>query len=158
MNGGIDPLAALRPLREPEAIGWWPPAPGWWLLAALLLILLATLLWLWRRRRQREAYRRRALVELAHIRARFSQGGDGLACLGAVNALLKSVALRAFPRRDVAGMSGESWQRFLNRSLGLELFDPSLLVAQYRPQVPEGDVKQHLQAAEQWIRQHRRAS
>ena len=31
-----DPLAPLNPLRQPEAISWWPLAPcggSWWLLA-----------------------------------------------------------------------------------------------------------------------------
>lgn len=158
MNGGVDPLAALRPLREPEAIGWWPPAPGWWALALLLLVALATMWWLWWRRRRREAYRRRALAALARIRDDFTRHGDGLACLAATNALLKGVALQAFPHQDVAGMSGGAWRRFLDDSLGEARFDEALLMAQYRPLSPATDVEGHLQAAELWIRQHRRAS
>ncbi|MFV8816463.1 DUF4381 domain-containing protein [Haliea sp. E17] len=155
-NGGIDPLAALRPLREPEAIGWWPPAPGWWILAGLLVLALVLATRWWLRRRRREAYRVRALAALADIRATYAGNGDGLACLIASNELLKSVALRAFPRRDVAGMSGEAWLRFLNDSQGEESFDPALLVAQYRPTPPVQDVSRHLDASEQWIRKHRR--
>ena len=48
-----DPLAALRPLHLPPAVGWWPPAPGWWLLAALALLAFGAALALWLRARRR---------------------------------------------------------------------------------------------------------
>ena len=57
-----DPLAALHPLREPVAIGWWPPAPGWWLLAGLVLAALLALAWYALRRYRANAYRRQALA------------------------------------------------------------------------------------------------
>lgn len=155
-SGGVDPLAALRPLREPDAIGWWPPAPGWWLLAALVLITIVALLCWWLRRRRREAYRRQALLALAQVRQAYSRDSDELACLASINALLKSVALQAFPRRDVASMSGETWRRFLNDNLGEQLFDPALLDAQYRPQLPGDAVNRQFAAAQQWIARHRR--
>ncbi len=155
-TGGVDPLAALRPLREPELVGWWPPAPGWWILAALVLLALGGLLWWWLQRRRREAYRQRAVVALLRIREDYERSGDGLACLAGTNALLKSVALQAFPRRDVAAMSGECWRAFLNESCAAELFDQALLEAQYRPQPPGAEVNRQLSAAQQWLLQHRR--
>lgn len=55
-----DPLAQLRDIHLPEAIGWWPPAPGWWILALLLLVsIVFTTRYLVRRRRQRY-FRRQA--------------------------------------------------------------------------------------------------
>ena len=39
---GADPLAQLRGLHLPAAIGPWPPAPGWWMPAAVVVMLLAT--------------------------------------------------------------------------------------------------------------------
>jgi len=42
-TAGTDPLAELRDIHLPDAIGWWPLAPGWWMLLALLLIVIATL-------------------------------------------------------------------------------------------------------------------
>ncbi|MBV1930617.1 MAG: DUF4381 domain-containing protein [Porticoccaceae bacterium] len=55
-----DPLAQLRDIHLPEAIGWWPPAPGWWILTLVLLVSIAfTIRYLVRRRRQ-QYFRRQA--------------------------------------------------------------------------------------------------
>ena len=66
-----DPLAALHPLRQPELIGWWPPAPGWWLVACLLIIVIGLLVYLLCKYRAKNAYRRRALAQLQALHAQF---------------------------------------------------------------------------------------
>ncbi|TGD74785.1 DUF4381 domain-containing protein [Mangrovimicrobium sediminis] len=156
---GPDPLAQLQPLRMPDPVGWWPLAPGWWLLAGLLLLGLGLLLRWLLKRRQRRAYRRIALAALGRIRASYAEDTDASACLAATNSLLKAVALRAYPQREVASRSGEQWCRFLDESLGEDAgFSADMLVAQYRPEPPAGDVHRHLQLAERWIRRHREAA
>lgn len=42
-QAGADPLAELRDIHLPDAIGWWPLAPGWWMLLALILIMIVAL-------------------------------------------------------------------------------------------------------------------
>lgn len=151
-----DPLAQLHPLREPAAVGWWPPAPGWWLLFALVLAALAALAWLALRYYRRRAYRRQALVALAQIRRQWQADRDHRRCLSEANALLKAVALRAFPRRDVAGASGEEWQACLNQAVAAgEGFELDMLQAQYLPEVDDSGLEQHLERCARWIRRHR---
>jgi hypothetical protein len=151
-----DPLANLHPLRQPELIGWWPPAPGWWLLACLLLIVVALLVYLLRRYRAKNAYRRRALRQLQALHAQYQVDGQIGSYLRNTNALLKSVALLAFPRTVVAAQHGASWRQFLNLSLPADAqlpneFDDAL----YREQCPAIDVAQVQRAAEHWIKKHR---
>jgi len=151
-----DPLAQLHPLREPAAIGWWPPAPGWWLLLALVLIALGILGWRLLQRHRRNAYRRQGLAALARIRNQWQANNDHRRCLTEVNALLKAVALRAYPRRDIAGLSGDDWQEFLNRATAGEAeFELRPLQAQYLSEVDGEGLEQHLDLCARWIRQHR---
>lgn len=109
MNPETDPLAALRPLHAPEAVGWWPPAPGWWLLAGLLLVTLWLAWWYYRR----FALRRAALTELRQLER---VEPDDTRLSAGVNQLLRRVALACFPRSQVAGLSGEAWLQFLDSS------------------------------------------
>ena len=148
-----DPLAQLHPLREPAAIGWWPLAPGWWILLALLLAAITLLVWLALRQYRRNAYRRQGQVVLAQIHSQWLADEDALGCLTQANALLKAVALRAYPRRDIAGISGQCWQSFLNQSGGN--FQLAPLQAQYRHTEEAVDVEQHLQNCARWIKHHR---
>lgn len=151
-----DPLAQLNPLREPAAIGWWPLAPGWWLLIALVLIAAGFLAWRLIARYRRNAYRRQAIAELQAIRNRWENNGDDGLCLTQTNALLKAVALRAFPRRDIASVSGEQWRDFLNNSSGTDgQFEIAPLQAQYQPSSDAADVGAHLDVSDRWLRSHR---
>lgn len=153
---GADPLAQLQPLREPAAIGWWPPAPGWWVLAALaaLALFFATRWWLARRRRN--AYRRQGIAALQHIQQQWQQTGDNLDCLTRTNALLKAVALRAFPQRDVAAATGDTWLTLLNsRITDAQQFNLNMLEAQYRGDIATDELEQHLGRVAYWIKRHR---
>jgi hypothetical protein len=150
-----DPLAALHPLREPLPIGWWPPAPGWWILAALLVIALLALGWVLLRRYRARAYRRRALCQLESLREHYRARQDSAVYLAAANALLKSVALVAYPRRDVAASSGSEWLNFLNTGLGqTEQFPAEFVIGAYRKDNATIDVEQLHSAAASWISRH----
>jgi hypothetical protein len=154
-----DPLANLHPLRQPELIGWWPPALGWWLLACLIIVVVALLVYLLRRHRAKNAYRRRALRQLQALHAQYQLDAEAASYLRNINALLKSVALLAYPRAVVAAQHGASWRQFLNLSLPADAqltseFDDAL----YREQCPAIDVAQVQRAAEQWIKKHRAAT
>lgn len=109
-----DPLAGLRGWHLPEPVSWWPPAPGWWLLGLLLLVAAGALaLWL-RRRRQRSAAAHAARRELAALEARLARDGDAAAFTRDLSRLLRRFALARFPRREVAGLTGEHWLAFLD--------------------------------------------
>jgi len=158
-----DPLAALHPLRDPAAIGWWPLAPGWWILIALAVLALAMLCYVLLKRYRANAYRRMALQQLQDIRSRL---GDAVeidqqfhSAIGDINALLKSVALRIFPRHDIAALSGEAWLTFLNKTRQSKAsdteFSTSFANAAYQQQPPELDAEQLFRASQSWIKNHR---
>jgi Domain of unknown function (DUF4381) len=150
-----DPLANLNPLREPAAIGWWPLAPGWWILLAVVLVAAAGLAWWLYRRQRQNRYRRLALRALQSIQSDFQQSGDVTACVTAVNALLKNVALQAYPRNEVAQAHGQQWLDFLNSTArGNVSFDSAFAGAQYRPLATDLPAERFCQQAAAWIQGH----
>lgn len=156
MNGQ-DPLARLHPLRVPAEPGWWPPAPGWWWLAAALLALLLASLVLALRRWRRNRYRRLALAALDREIDAWREHGDTGQLLAGVNAILKSASLRAFPRQDVAALSGEPWVTFLQAQCPKPIAELAPLAdAPYRPVADLADPRPLLAAAATWLRRHRR--
>lgn len=154
-----DPLAALSPLREPAGIGWWPPAPGWWLLLALGVAVILALAVFLLRRYQRNAYRRRALRQLQTLQSAHRENRDDRRFAKDLNALLKSVALLAYPARDVAARHGAAWRNFLNDSLPpAEHFSQNFDEAAYRTSPPTIDTDSLHRSAQQWIRRHKVAT
>ena len=153
-----DPLASLHPLRQPELIGWWPLAPGWWVLLVLLIVILAALVYLVRRHRKKNAYRRQALRQLQVLQMQFQSDSNASIFVGQTNALLKSVAMLAYPHIDVAGQHGEAWRLFLNRSLPVSAQLPSDFDnAMYQKDCPDIDVEHVHRAAQHWIKHHKAA-
>ncbi len=106
-----DPLAALRGIHLPEAVGIWPPAPGWWavLAVAMGLIVLAVVA---------VAVRRASLAHhaLRELDALEGVPGDLQLLAMSVSALLRRVALRRFGRTRVASLHGTAWQEFLSET------------------------------------------
>ena len=150
-----DPLAALKPLREPPAVDWWPLAPGWWLLLILCLCALAALAFFWHRARQRNAYRRQALRRLAVLQARLAQDNNHAQYLSQVNALLKRVAIIAFPARELARLHGNDWLLFLNRSAHNQPpFSEALVTAHYTDSVDAQTTRAAHQCATHWLKHH----
>jgi len=151
-----DPLANLHPLRLPEPIGWWPPAPGWWILLLGAVLLVATLAYLLYNRYKKNAYRRRALRQLHSLYKDYLANDDTSCYVRDINALLKSAALLAYPRAEVAPQHGEAWRAFLNRSLPpTEQLQPAFAHAAYQKTCPEIDVARVHRAAQQWIKRHK---
>lgn len=151
-----DPLAALHPLREPTAISWWPLAVGWWILLLLMLAAVAALGYQLWQRHQRSAYRRQALRQLDELRSYHVANRDDLTYIEGINALLKSVALFAYPARDVASRHGECWRTFLNESLpSSEQFTEDFANAAYVNARPAIDTEQLHRSARFWIMHHK---
>ena len=143
----------LRDLHLPEAIGWWPLAPGWWVLIALALAALGTLCYLLLQHRRRNAYRRRGAQQLEQLYQCYAQQGDAQALVSGVNALLKSVALVAYPREVVAPQHSGDWVRFLNAHARENPFAAGFGETPYRPGC-EVDVDALKASARSWIKHH----
>jgi Ca-activated chloride channel family protein len=149
MNGedqALDLVALMGQLIEPAAppaVSLVPQTAGWWVVAALVLLVLGYALWrVWRRRRD-DAYRRAALIALNEA------GGDQ----AMIATILRRTALAAYPRRQVAGLSGGEWVDFLTATGG---FPSELGFALARAPYAPGATDDIRTAAEAWIRHHRR--
>lgn len=139
-----DLLARLTEPAQPAPVSMAPETAGWWIAGAIVVIALAFGLWRgwlgWRR----NAYRRDALAALD------TAGQDA----AAIATILRRAALAAFPRRDVAGLSGKDWIAFLHATGRFpDKAATQLLRAPYAPGTDAPDLHQ---AAKDWIRSHRR--
>ena len=115
----IDP-ASLKNLNDivvPPPAPWWPPAPGWYIASGILALLLLWRIYIYWQASRRNRYRRAALKELSVIRIQ----GDS-AALRRLPLLLKRTALSAWPREEVASLSGLAWHEFLDRTAQSDLF------------------------------------
>ncbi|XZE52201.1 DUF4381 domain-containing protein [Planctomycetaceae bacterium SH139] len=107
MNSDPASLENLRDIAQPPPVSWWPPALGWWvLLAAIVIAAGFVALRGWRRRKAR-AYRRAAVRELESAQS-----------IAEIAALLKRTALAAYPRSEIASLSGKTWCQWLQETGG----------------------------------------
>jgi len=142
-------LSNLHDIVLPAAIYYWPPAPGWWILALAVLALAAILIIRLLAHYRRNAYRRVALRELDAI-------GPAVDSASAVriSGVLKRTALVAFPREQVAGLTGPAWLAFLDRTGRTEAFGRGdLATLAYGGSTLEGSAVSR--AAKHWVRRHR---
>ena len=161
MQQTTDPLAALRDIHEPAMIAGWPPAPGWWVLAVIGVALLVSLVVWLLKRHAANRYRREALKELETLQASWQSARDNQVYLQDLQTLLKRVALTRFDREAVAGLTGEAWVQFLDRSGGSRSFSMGaaevLIDGNYRPASElsdDIDVAALQTAARDWIKYH----
>lgn len=113
-ENGPASLERLHDIVLPPEVSLAPTAPGWYVTGAAALVALALGAWLLVRRRRALRYRAEALRELRAMEARGDATGLPL--------LLKDVALRLHPRREVASLWGAAWTSFLDRTGGDGLF------------------------------------
>lgn len=144
-------LSHLADIAMPLPVPWWPPAPGWWILAAAFLAALAILATMAVRRYRRNAYRRAALAELAAINVADPTSGVS------ISAVLKRVALVAYPRSEVASLTGSAWLAFLDRVGATADFTTGSAAGLARAALgsPVGNGDAILAAARHWVRRHR---
>jgi hypothetical protein len=140
----------------PPAISWLPQTAGWrWL--GLLLLGIALYYGL---RALRRWYRNRYRREAAATFRRLQQGGKRPPGLEEVNQLLKRTALAAWPRQEVASLSGTDWGEFLNRQCPQPPFSQPQIellgVGTYRMTPLDPDTGRALLSASlTWVREHR---
>lgn len=152
MTSDLASLDRLQDIVALPPVPWWPPAPGWFVLGALGLIALGLAGVVQLRRYRANAYRREALRALDGLEAR--QHWQELP------ALLKRVALSAYPRTEVAGLSGDAWIAWLNAHGGGATLPPEvaqrLTQAAYNPSSdtdPDG-WRQAAASVRKWIQAH----
>jgi Domain of unknown function (DUF4381) len=141
-------LDKLHGFYQPSPVPWTPHTLGWYIIFGILALLVVWLtIWEisnWRRNR----YRREALRELASTSPEQLSG------------LLKRTALAAWPREQVASLSGDKWIGFLAESSAIPSFreSPGNLIEQiaFAPSsLSSKDEVVLRDLSAQWIRRHR---
>ncbi|MDW6022885.1 DUF4381 domain-containing protein [Mesorhizobium sp. BAC0120] len=157
-------LHSLADITLPPPVPWWPQTWGWAVLALFLLALAALALWRWLHHRRVNRYRREALAELALLERQIDRPEQRSAAVRALPELLKRVALAAWPRGEVASLTGERWVEFLKDNAGGAPVPAELVTLLKQGEYASGksliDVTEHqlvalTQAARGWIEGHR---
>ena len=150
-------IRGISEVLPPEAISWFPNASGWRYVALVLLLLLAWRGWLLWQHWRRNRYRRAARARLQQLVNRYR---NSAALLQPLAALLKATALQAYPRTEVAQLSGDNWLRWLDQHGNSATFSPSsaaLLgksVYQAHSNADSHQIQRLLLEAGRWIENH----
>lgn len=153
----IDLLAELEEIRIPEPVSYVPQTMGWVVLAGLSIAIVGLALWAWRRHRAANAYRRQALQALDHLER---VSASPKVRMTKTAAILRGTALVAFPRSQVAALTGQDWSNFLNKT-GRAVFaqddDHALLMSVYsgKQDIASRDAELFARNARLWITSHR---
>jgi hypothetical protein len=141
-------LDKLHDFYQPAPVSWTPHTVGWYIVFGMVALLLLWFAVREGRRWMRNRYRREALRELASTQPE------------QLSALLKRTALAAWPREQVASLSGDRWIGFLVESSAIHSFQEtpgnrieSIALATTSLSPEERDHLRDL--AVQWIRRHR---
>ena len=155
-------IEGLHDITLPAPVSYLPQTVGWWVVAFLISGLA---LWIGIRivrHRRANRYRRIALGRLAVLEQELTTPAR-TQILAAIPQLVKQVALEAYPREDVACLSGMPWLEFLNKSYGGEGFTESagrlLPVLSYVSPtglegIPETETAELTALIERWIKKH----
>jgi hypothetical protein len=157
-------IHGIDEIMLPGTTSWWPTAPGWQVLgaiAALLLIFKVSRLaidW-WHNR-----YRREVLRQLSSVQ---QEAGNRLQDVVAVLPYyMKVTALQAYPRQDVASLSGDDWLMFLDSHYSGPSFSgglgKKLLSVAYLPteqwQLDDHESFALIEMSRRWIARHTEAT
>ena len=138
-------LTNLRDIVVPDPVPWWPPAPGWY---GVIAIVLVAAIWVafrsWKRWKA-NAYRRSALTVL-----------EGAGDSSEIVTTLKRTALAAFPRSEVASLTGDAWCDWLEEK-GAAPIEQKARESLARSVFAKGDID--LEAMRRyaitWVKEHR---
>jgi hypothetical protein len=143
------PLHKLHDFYQPPPPSWRPQTIGWYVIFAIAALLLLWLVVHIVRRWIADRYRREAIRELALARPEH------------LSELLKRTALFAWPREEVAALSGEDWLKFLGDSAQSAPFASAPAnriedLALNPVPLSREDEATLRNAAQTWIQRHRR--
>jgi hypothetical protein len=158
-----DALAGLADIAVPDPVSWYPETWGWWVLGGALFVAALVLAIRRARRFVADRYRREALRECEALDASLDSESRRAAALAELAVLLKRTALSAWPRAEVASLTGHAWIDFLRRHGGRAGIDERMVRllddSEYRPgslaSVSPHDARACARAVRDWIECHR---
>lgn len=150
-----DPVAGLVDIPLPPLVSLWPQT--WTALITIVFIVVGFVVWLcwFIHRRRVSRYRRDAIAELERM-TRTSVSPVQLSA--ALALLVRRTALAAFPREQVAALTGPAWLSFLDRSYGGTEFSDGpgrdLEASVYRQLSSGDDASSLVDLVHRWIKVH----
>ena len=153
MNGHTDPLGDLRDIHLPDPVSWWPPAPGWWILGGLAIGVIVLAVWGYRRWRTPTTYQS-VRHELQGLRETYAANRQDHKLVAGLSILIRRYAIALYGREQVAGLTGQQWLSFLDKTGKTSLFTSG--VGNVLISVPYGSQEQVngeelLSAVDQWL-------
>lgn len=112
-------LAESLPLRDihlPEPISWWPLAPGWWILLASLIFIIS-IYFIVKKVRYSRRLKRASRGEFEVIKNQYLNNKNDHQLVKQLSIFLRRACISFYPRQNTAGLTGESWLNFLDRTL-----------------------------------------
>lgn len=146
-------LAQMKDIQLPPEVSAWPPAPWVWPALAILLGILALGFWRWRKYRAEKLALLKPRAEALALLAQLSPTEPGFAL--ALSALLKRVAMRYYPREQIASLTGHAWAEFLATQhptpQGSDVFHQMAQAAYRQAPLAAVDAEAMKQQAQLWI-------
>lgn len=115
-------LAQLRDIHHPSPVPFWPLAPGWYALILLVSLVIGFIVYSCYRYIRKHRVRKIVLMRLEQLQ----QQQEDMNVPEALSMLLKRAALFAYPRKQVAGLFGEQWLAFLDKTAMTSEFSAGL--------------------------------
>ncbi len=149
----------IRDIHLPEAVSWWPPAVGWWLLLVLIPLCLYGCYYLYKRLTAITPKKQAAAL----LQAIKLNSNDDTETLRALSAFLRRVVVSIDERREIAGLTGTDWLKYLDAAMEGQPFEKGvgqyLAEAQYQQQMPDGiDINALIELCENWLKQYEGAA
>jgi hypothetical protein len=106
-------MEKLHDIEGLDVIGLWPLALGWWISIGCGMLVLGGLIWFFiHRLKYLRSWKRDTFKKLAYLEKDLSTSTskDTIATL---SEYLRRIAMRRFPRKECAGLVGETWLKWL---------------------------------------------
>ena len=114
-------LVQLRDIGPPAEPAWWLPATGHLVIALVFSVAFAMFV-AWYLRHRASRFLLQARRDLEGIEAGYRQDPNPARTACELSRWLKTVALAAYPERNLEALNGGKWLEFLDRSLGEDSF------------------------------------
>jgi len=154
-----DPVAGLIDVPLPHDVSLWPATWASRIAIAALLVASIVAIFQFARHRRTNRYRREALAELKQITRTSAKNMSPNELAVQLSLLVRRTALAAFPRDQVAPLTGPAWLAFLDRTGGETEFSRGagrwLASSPYARVEPDDSQRSALiELVRRWIRGH----
>lgn len=152
-------LSQLKDIHLPPTVSMWPLAPGYYILLLMLIVLIIGIILLIRRQYRANQLPKKVKQCLANIEHNYQQTQDIHHASQALSILLKRTCLATFDRHTVAGLTGDKWLAFLDKTGQTTDFSCGhgrlLTESPYNPNISGNDQALFL-ICKQWLKRNTR--